>query len=106
MLEMEASNEDLEVVKVDDDDKKQEQNYDKVREILQDNDIMLDSSRDSAKVSLIDNNRYRCCTLYSIDICPARISRLTQRETNHYTEQLVTDLFAQHQRFAVCFPYT
>ena len=60
--------------------------------------------------------------LYSIDIWPARNSRLTQRETNHYIarwtsmlawsylaggspEQLVTDLFAQHQRFAVCCPY-
>ena len=59
--------------------------------------------------------------LYSIDIWPARISRLTQRETNHYItrcacvlawsylaggspEQLVIDLFALHQRFAVCCP--
>ena len=57
--------------------------------------------------------------LYSIDILPARNSRLTQRETNHYITrcaselawpylaesspgQLVIDLFAQHQRFAVC----
>ena len=62
----------------------------------------------------IDNNRHRC-----IDIWPARNSRLTQRETNHYISrcaselawlylagsspgQLVIDLFAQHQRFAVC----
>ena len=53
--------------------------------------------------------------LYSIDIRPARNSRLTQRETNHYIArcasvlawcylagrlpaQLVVDLFAQHQR--------
>ena len=59
--------------------------------------------------------------LYSIDIWPARNSRLTQRETNHYIArcasvlawscfagrspiQLVIDLFAQHQRFAVCCP--
>ena len=57
--------------------------------------------------------------LYSIDIWPARNSRLTQRETNHYINrcaselawpylagsspgELVIDLFAQHQRFAVC----
>ena len=53
--------------------------------------------------------------LYSIDIWPARNSRLTQRETNHYIArraselawpylagQLVIDLFAQQQRFAVC----
>ena len=57
--------------------------------------------------------------LYSIDIWAARNSRLTQRETNHYISrcaselawpylagsspgQLVIDLFAQHQRFAVC----
>ena len=57
--------------------------------------------------------------LYSIDIWPARNSRLTQRETNHYITrcanelawpylagrspgQLVIDLFARHQRFAVC----
>ena len=56
-----------------------------------------------------------------IDIRPARNSRLTQRETNHYIarcasvfawsylagrlpEQLVIDLFAQHQRFVVCYP--
>ena len=53
--------------------------------------------------------------LYSIDIWPARNSRLTQRETNHYITQcaselpwpylagsspgqLVMDLFGQHQR--------
>ena len=59
--------------------------------------------------------------LYSIDIWPARNSRLTQGETNHYItrcasvlawsylagrspEQLVIDLFAQHQRFDVCCP--
>ena len=57
--------------------------------------------------------------LYSIDIWPALNSRLTQRETNHYITrcaselawpylagsspgQLYIDLFAQHQRFAVC----
>ena len=57
--------------------------------------------------------------LYSIDIWPARNSRLKQRETNHYITrwaselawpylagsspgQLVIDLLAQHQRFAVC----
>ena len=57
--------------------------------------------------------------LYSIDIWPARNSRLTQRETNHYITrcaselawsylagrspgQLVIYLFAQHQWFAVC----
>ena len=57
--------------------------------------------------------------LYSIDIWPARNSRLTQREPNHYITrcpselawpylagsspgQLVIDLFAQHQRFIVC----
>ena len=61
--------------------------------------------------------------LYSIDILPARNSRLTQRETNHYItrctsvlawsyiaggspEQLVIDLFAHYQRFAVCCPFT
>ena len=61
--------------------------------------------------------------LYSIDIWPAGNSRLAQRETNHYIarcasviawsylarsspEQLVIDLFAQHQRFAVCCPYS
>ena len=55
-----------------------------------------------------------------IEIWPARNSRLTQRETNYYIarcasvfawsylagrlpEQLVIDLFALHQRFAVCF---
>ena len=55
---------------------------------------------------------------YSIGIWPARNSRLTQRETNHCIarcasvlawsylagrspEQLVLDLFAQHQRFAL-----
>ena len=60
--------------------------------------------------------------LYSIDIWPARNSRLTQRETNHYIAlraselawpylagsspgQLAKDLFAQHQRFAVCCQY-
>ena len=60
--------------------------------------------------------------LYSIDIRPARNSRLTQRETNHYIArcasvlawcylaerlpaQLVVDHFAQHQRFAVCCLY-
>ena len=60
--------------------------------------------------------------LYSIDIWPARNSRLTQRETNPYIirctrelawpylagsspGQLVIDLFAQHQRLAVCFQY-
>ena len=56
--------------------------------------------------------------LYSIEIWPARNSRLTQRETNHYItrcasvlacawrspEQLVIDLFALHQRFALCCP--
>ena len=59
--------------------------------------------------------------LYSIDIWPARNSRLTQRETNHYLtrcanvlawsylagrlpEQLVTYLLALHQQFAVCCP--
>ena len=59
--------------------------------------------------------------LYSIDTWPVRNSRLTQRETYHYIarctsvlawsylagslpEQLVIDLFAQHQRFAVCCP--
>ena len=62
--------------------------------------------------------------LYSIDIWPARNSRLTaltQREMNHCLgrctivlawfylagsspEQQVIDLFAQHQRFAVCCP--
>ena len=59
--------------------------------------------------------------LYSIDIWPARNSRLTQGETNHYItrcasvlawsylagrspEQLVIDLFALHQPFAVCCP--
>ena len=58
---------------------------------------------------------------FSIDIWPARNSRLTQRETNHYIarctsvldwfylagrspEQLVIHLYAQHQRFAVCCP--
>ena len=57
--------------------------------------------------------------LYSIDILPARNSWLTQQETNHYITrcaselawpylarrspgQLVIDLFAQPQRFAVC----
>ena len=57
--------------------------------------------------------------LYSTDIWPARNSRLTQCETNHYIarctsmlawsylaggspEQLVIDLFAPHQRFAIC----
>ena len=57
--------------------------------------------------------------LYSIDIWPAHNSRLTQRETNHYIarcasvlawsylagrlpEELVIDLFAQHQR---CCPW-
>ena len=61
--------------------------------------------------------------LYSIDIWRAGNSRLTQRETNHYIvrcasvlawsylagrlpEQLVIDLFAQHQRFAVFCPYS
>ena len=60
--------------------------------------------------------------LHSIAIWPAGNSRLIQRETNHYIarcasvlawfyfvgsspEQLVIDLFAQHQRFAVCYPY-
>ena len=60
--------------------------------------------------------------LYSIDIWPARNSRLTQRETNHFITrcsselawsylagsspgQLVIDLFAQHQRFAVFFQF-
>ena len=51
--------------------------------------------------------------LYSIDNWPASNSRLTQRETNYYIarcarvspEQLVIDLFVQHQRFAVCCPY-
>ena len=59
--------------------------------------------------------------LYSIDIWPARNSRLTQRQTNHYIArcasvlpwslfagrsptQLVVDRFAQHQRFFVCCP--
>ena len=59
--------------------------------------------------------------LYSIVIWPARNSRQAQRETNYYIarcasvlawsylarrsrEQLVIDLFAQHQRFAVCCP--
>ena len=59
--------------------------------------------------------------LYSIDIWPARNSRLTQRETNYYIarcisvlawsylaggspEQLIIDVFAQHQLFAVCCP--
>ena len=66
----------------------------------------------------IDNNRHRCCAC-SIDFWPARNSRLTQRETNHYITrcaselawpylaggspgQSVIDLFAQHQWFSVC----
>ena len=57
--------------------------------------------------------------LYSIDIWPTRNSRLKQRETNHYITrcanelawpylagrspgQLVIDLFAKRQQFAVC----
>ena len=60
--------------------------------------------------------------LNSIKFWPARNSRLTQRETNLYIarcpsvlawsylagrspEQLVIDLFAQHQRFAVYCPF-
>ena len=72
---------------------------------------------------IIDNNLHRCLLYtYSIDIWPARNSR--QRETNHYIarcasvltwsyfawrwpEQLFihVDLFAQHHRSAVCYPY-
>ena len=60
--------------------------------------------------------------LYSIEIWAARNSRLTQSETNRYITrcsselawpylagsspgQLVIDIFAQHQRFAVCCQY-
>ena len=70
---------------------------------------------------LVLNRQQLSPLLYSIDIWPARKSRLTQRETNHYRArcasvlawcylagslpvQLVVDLFAQHQRFAVCCP--
>ena len=72
-----------------------------------------------SSTSLILYRQQPSVLLFSIDIWPARNSRLTQREMNHYTtccasvlawsclaggspEQLVVDLFAQHQRFAVC----
>ena len=67
----------------------------------------------------IDNNRHRCCTalIFGTPATPGSV----ERETNHYIarcasvlarsylagrspEQLVIDLFAQHQRFAVCCP--
>ena len=68
----------------------------------------------------LDNNRHRWCTALTFGV-PASRSRLTQRETNNYVarcasvlawsylaarspEQLVIDLFEQHQRFAVCCP--
>ena len=68
---------------------------------------------------VIKNRQQLSLLLYSIDIWPARNSRLTQRETNHFMThcaselawpylagsspgQLVIDLFVQHQRFAVC----
>ena len=67
---------------------------------------------------LIANRQQLSPLLYSIEIWPARNSRLKQRETSHYITrcaselawpylagsspgQLVTDLFAQHQRFNV-----
>ena len=66
-------------------------------------------------MNVISYGRQTSQLLYSIDIRPARNSRLTQRETNHYIArcasvlawcylagrlpaQLVVDLFAQHQR--------
>ena len=75
-----------------------------------------------------DNRQQQSPLLCSIAIWPARNSRLTQREKNHYmfvmklppffqqacfsqkrirsyiVLPLVIDLFAQQQRFAVCCP--
>ena len=70
---------------------------------------------------IFTNRQQSSPLLYSIDIWPARNSRQAQRQTNHYIarcasvlawsylagrspEQLVIDLYAQHQRFAVCCP--
>ena len=74
-----------------------------------------------SKYGLLPINRQQPSPLlYSIDIWPARNSRLTPRElkiarcasvlawsylAGRSPEQLVLELFAQHQRFTVCFPY-
>ena len=49
--------------------------------------------RNKKKRYSIDNNRHRCC-MFSIDIWPARNSRLTQRETNHYITRCASELAA------------
>ena len=73
------------------------------------------------KIIVFEYRQQPSSSLHSIDIWPARNSRLTQRETNHYIArcasvlpwslfagrsptQLVVDRFAQHQRFVVCCP--
>ena len=76
------------------------------------------------KLHVGDNRQQPSPLIRSIEISPARNSRLTQHETNQYIARcvsvlawcclagrspvrLVTDLFAQHQRFrfVVCCPY-
>ena len=76
--------------------------------------------KDRIDMHLIAVNRQQPSPLlYSIGIWPARNSRLTQRETNHYITrcaselawlylagsspgQLIIELFSQHQRLSAC----